>query len=67
MYWPDLDPLPVMTLTTPAGTTSPMSCMSTRSESGVDEDDLMTEQSPAARTGASFQAAMRKGKFHGTI
>ena len=27
----------------------------------------MTTQSPAARAGASFQAAMRNGKFHGTI
>ena len=28
---------------------------------------LNTVQSPAASTGASFQAAMRNGKFHGTI
>ena len=33
----------------------------------VVEEGLKTMQFPAARAGASFQAAIRKGKFQGTI
>ena len=41
--------------------------MRTSSERGVEEEDLMTTQSPAASAGASFHAAIRNGKFQGTI
>ena len=47
-----------------------MSCVSFASSSTVSDvvdEGLNTVQSPAASTGASFQAAMRNGKFHGTI
>ncbi len=39
----------------------------TRMESGVCSAGLRTMQLPAARAGASFQVAMRMGKFHGMI
>ena len=34
---------------------------------GVDSAGLSTTQLPAPRAGASFQAAIRIGKFHGMI
>ena len=67
MYWPDLLPRPVTTLNTPAGMTSWVSLASSSTVSEVVDEGLNTVQSPAASTGASFQAAMRNGKFHGTI
>jgi len=67
MYCPALEPDPVMTLKTPAGITSCVSLANSRTESGVSLEGLNTVQQPAASTGASFQAAIRKGKFQGTI
>ncbi len=67
MYWPDFEPRPVTTLNTPGGMMPSVSLASSRTVSDVVDDGLNTVQSPAASTGASFQAAMRNGKFHGTI
>ena len=67
MYWPDLLPAPVTILTTPAGSRSSISSIKTSTLKGVTEEGLKTTQLPAARAGASFQAAIRKGKFQGTI
>jgi len=38
-----------------------------RAERGVYSAGLITIVHPAARAGATFQANMRAGKFHGTI
>ena len=67
MNCPAFEPLPVTTLKTPGGRMPLMRRASSSTESGVRLDGLNTVQQPAASTGASFQAAMRKGKFHGTI
>jgi len=40
---------------------------SSRMLRGVSLEGLMTTQSPAARAGAIFQAAMSSGKFQGMI
>ena len=56
-----------MTLNTPAGMTSWVRRASSSTDSGVSLEGLNTVQQPAASTGASFQAAIRKGKFQGTI
>ena len=58
MALPVVDPLPVSTLTTPAGSTWARSLASSSRDSGVSVDGLMTTQLPAARAGESFQAAM---------
>ena len=44
-----------------------ISSISTITLSGVLDEVLNTVQSPAASTGASFHAAIKNGKFHGTI
>ena len=44
-----------------------VSFASSSTVSDVVDEGLNTVQSPAASTGASFHAAMRNGKFHGTI
>ena len=67
MYCPDLEPEPVITLNTPAGITSCTSFANSSTLRGVELEDLKTVQQPLASTGASFQAAMRNGKFQGTI
>ena len=67
IYWPDLDPEPEMTLITPFGTISLISFISSSTLSGVEELVFNTLQQPEARTGASFHAAIKKGKFQGTI
>ena len=67
IYWPDLDPDPVITLNTPFGITSCTNLANSRTEREVSLDGLNTVQQPAARTGASFHAAIRNGKFQGTI
>ena len=67
IYCPDLEPEPVSTLNTPAGSTSWISLASSSTLNGVALEDLNTVQQPLASTGASFQAAMRNGKFQGTI
>ena len=66
-YWPDLLPLPVITLSTPAGSTPSIKRTSSKTLRLVVLEGLSTIQSPAASAGASFHAAMRNGKFHGII
>ena len=59
-------PAPVTTLTTPGGSSACwQTSASNRAVSGVVSAGLSTQQLPAARAGASFQAAMRSGKFQG--
>ncbi|MCY1521839.1 hypothetical protein D9M68_566710 [compost metagenome] len=60
-------PKPVTTLITPGGRMSPISSISSRMPSGVCSAGLSTTQLPAASAGASFQAAISMGKFHGMI
>ncbi len=62
-------PGPVMTLKTPGGN-RPVSWMISVSFNrlrGVKVAGLMITVLPAASAGASFQIAIRKGKFHGMI
>ncbi len=60
-------PKPWTTLSTPGGSRSPMTSSSTQMPSGVCSAGLSTTQLPAASAGASFQAAISSGKFHGMI
>ncbi len=60
-------PKPLTMLMTPGGSRSPMRSTSTMIEAGVCSAGLRTTQLPAASAGASFQTAMRMGKFHGMI
>ena len=60
-------PKPLTTLSTPLGRRSPISSISTMIEAGVCSAGLRTTQLPAASAGASFQTAIRIGKFHGMI
>ena len=60
-------PLPVITFTTPFGSTSLMRRISSSTLRLVSDDGFSTLVSPAAMTGASFHAAIKNGKFHGTI
>ena len=60
-------PGPSTTLITPGGTISPISSISFRIDHGVGLAGFSTEQFPAARAGASFQAAMSSGKLNGMI
>ncbi|MCY1453443.1 hypothetical protein D9M71_704310 [compost metagenome] len=65
---PTARPVPHTRLNTPAG--RPLSWMmraSSSSGSGVTSEGLSTTVQPAARAGASFQAVVTMGKFHGTI
>ena len=62
-----MPPLPVTMLSTPGGSSFSMSFMSSNTLSDVVDDGLKTMQSPAPSAGANFHAAMRYGKFHGTI
>ena len=64
---PASTPKPFTTLSTPAGSRSPISSISLRIDHGVCSAGLRTTQLPAARAGASFQTAIRIGKFHGMI
>ena len=64
---PTSAPGPVMMLRTPGGTTSLMTSANLRIDHGVGEAGLITEQFPAARAGASFQAAISSGKLKGMI
>ncbi|SUQ50950.1 hypothetical protein CNEONATNEC26_02314 [Clostridium neonatale] len=66
-YSPLFEPLPVITLITPLGIISCINLISSNTLSEVLLDGLKTETSPAANTGASFQAAIKNGKFQGTI
>ncbi len=60
-------PGPLTTLSTPGGTTSPMTSSSLRIDHGVGLAGLTTVQLPAARAGAIFHAAIRIGKLNGMI
>ncbi len=60
-------PKPLTTLTTPGGSRSPISSISTRIDTGVCSAGLSTTQLPAASAGASFHTAISSGKFHGMI
>ena len=66
--WPTTDPLPGMTVSTPAG--SPASSASSPiriAVSGVISAGLSTTVLPAASAGAKPQPAIGIGKFHGTM
>ena len=59
-------PSPVRTLTTPGGSPACWhTSASSSAVSGVVSAGLSTQVLPAARAGASFQAAIRSGKFQG--
>jgi hypothetical protein len=60
-------PKPLTMFSTPGGSRSAISSASTRMLIGVLSAGLSTTQLPAPRAGASFQAAIRMGKFHGMI
>ncbi|MNY06898.1 hypothetical protein D3C86_1396780 [compost metagenome] len=60
-------PKPVTTFSTPGGSMSPISSISSRMPSGVCSAGLSTTQLPAASAGASFHAAIKMGKFQGMI
>ena len=64
---PASTPNPLTTLSTPAGSRSPISSISLRIDHGVCSAGLSTTALPAASAGASFQTAIRIGKFHGMI
>ena len=64
---PASTPNPLTTLSTPAGSRSPISDIRYRIETGVCSAGLRTNALPAASAGASFQVAIRIGKFHGMI
>jgi hypothetical protein len=64
---PASTPKPLTMFTTPGGSRSAMSSMTLSSDHGVCSAGLITTQLPAARAGASFQVAIRIGKFHGII
>ena len=64
---PASTPNPFTMFSTPAGIRSAMSSISLRIDHGVCSAGLSTTQFPAARAGASFQVAIRIGKFHGMI
>ncbi len=61
-------PSPVRTLSTPGGSpASALNSAKSRALSGVNSAGLSTTVFPAARAGATFQASIRSGKFHGMI
>ena len=64
---PASTPKPLTMLRTPSGSRSAMSSTTLRIDHGVCSADLRITQLPAARAGASFQVAIRMGKFHGMI
>ncbi|MNX87722.1 hypothetical protein D3C86_1196560 [compost metagenome] len=64
---PASGPKPLTTLTTPGGNRSAIRSSRCRMLTGVCSAGLRTTQLPAARAGASFQAAISRGKFHGMI
>ena len=65
---PQVRPGPATTLTTPSGIPAASAIRSNSSAvSGVSSAGLSTTVLPAASAGASFQAAIVSGKFHGVI
>jgi hypothetical protein len=64
---PASTPKPFTTLSTPSGSRSPMTSMTLRIDHGVCSAGFKITQLPAASAGASFQVAIRIGKFQGMI
>ncbi|MNF94862.1 hypothetical protein D3C84_775830 [compost metagenome] len=65
---PASGPRPVTRFSTPAGSPALSAIRaSSRAVSGVSSEGLSTMQQPAARAGATFQAAISIGKFQGMI
>ncbi len=64
---PASTPKPLTMLSTPGGSRSPISSISTWIDAGVCSAGFSTTALPAASAGASFQVAIRIGKFHGMI
>ena len=64
---PASTPKPLTMLSTPGGRMSAMISASTMMLVGVCSAGFSTTQLPAASAGASFQAAISSGKFHGMI
>ncbi len=60
-------PKPFTTFSTPGGSRSPISSINSMIEAGVCSAGFSTTALPAARAGASFQVAIRMGKFQGMI
>ena len=60
-------PVPLTMFSTPGGSRSSMNESRNRIEAGVCSAGFSTTQFPAASAGASFQAAIRIGKFQGMI
>ena len=66
--WAPVSPAPVTTLTTPGGSPASRTISASLSAvSGVVSAGLSTTVLPQASAGASFQAAISSGKFHGMI
>ena len=64
---PASTPKPLTTLSTPGGSRSAISSISSMIDAGVCSAGFSTTALPAASAGASFQVAIRIGKFHGMI
>src|SRR6202011_5990107 len=66
--WPSSPPDPATKLTTPLGTPASCSASTIRQElSGAADAGFNTTVLPQISAGASFQAGMADGKFHGVI
>ncbi len=64
---PASSPNPLTTFSTPAGSTSAISSIKTMIEAGVCSAGFKITQLPVTNAGASFQVAIKIGKFHGMI
>ena len=64
---PASTPNPLTMLSTPSGKMPSMSSAKMRMPTGVCSAGLRTTQLPAAKAGATFQAAIKMGKFQGMI
>ena len=65
--WPVVSPMPGSTFRTPSGRpASAASSANRRTDRGVCSAGLTRVEHPAASAGASFQAAISSGKFHGS-
>jgi hypothetical protein len=66
--WPQTDPGPATTFTTPAGMPASSAIRwSSTAVSGVNSAGFSTSVLPAASAGATFHEAIVSGKFQGTI
>ena len=63
--FPASKPNPLTIFKTPGGNKSPINSVSTKMDTGVCSAGFNTTQFPAASAGASFQTAIRIGKFQG--